>query len=132
MAFQCLLCKLYFSMFLQNFFNSRCYQVISSLSFLYNSSSCILLVCEAQQIGPATNYRRWMLVDELFQHLVILTLPPSFNVAFSLVRVYGICSHFLSGKLVSFSILNMTFYNKDMLRPNTTKPCAQTNYLKIQ
>lgn len=24
-----------------------------------------------------------------FQHLVILTLPPSFNVAFSIVRVYG-------------------------------------------
>lgn len=34
--------------------------------------------------------------------------------------------------LVSFSILNMTFGNKDMLGPNIKKTCAQINDQKIQ
>ena len=79
----CVFCKLYFSMFLQSFFNSRCYQCDQSLKFWHKSPSGILWESEAQQLVGRV----------VFQHLRVLTLSPSINVAFNLESVNLVFSH---------------------------------------
>lgn len=103
--------------------------LINSLRFLPNSTSDILLVCEAQEIvwGQTRRHICWWM-----SCLIALTLSPSIKVAVCLKRDNLVCSHFQVKYLVSFKILSMIFYNKDMLRTSTIKPCAQTNDLKIQ